>query len=55
MLKHDPFALMARAEMVDRGERAAQARPRRSARQGRTPTGPSPLARFGDFSASSKG
>ena len=33
MLKHDPFAPMARAEMADRWERAAHARLRRSRRE----------------------
>ena len=42
MLKHDPFAPLARAEMADRWERAAHARLRRSARQGRTRTNADP-------------
>ncbi|HVA92354.1 MAG TPA: hypothetical protein VNL71_21215 [Chloroflexota bacterium] len=43
MLKYDPFAPMIRAEMADRWERAAQARLRRSVREGRTPTRRGPV------------
>jgi len=50
MLKHDPFAPMIRAEMADRWERAAHARLRRLARQGRTPTGPYPAPTPGPVS-----
>ena len=41
MLKHDPWAIVARVDMEERVERAARARLRREARENRAEDGPS--------------
>ena len=41
MLKHDPWATVARVEMEERAERAARARLRREAREERAASSPS--------------